>query len=236
MNSKKLNPIRENLSQFVLLASFVVAVLYGGGWHPTNNEWWGILVKGSTVSLLALFVFIRMQTLNHFLLLLALLASVAGDVILALPIENSFLKGLSAFLSAHLIFVGLYLKNKLPWEDISAARKHTIVIIWIIALLSAVLLYPYLGDMLWPVCAYIFVLTSMASVAFISRFSISFVGVGAILFLISDSALGARQFLNVPDYFGYVVWGTYYLAQLFMTLGVMLADERRTHYGGYRFD
>ena len=235
MYNKKLNPIRESVSQFCVLASFVVALFYGAQWFPQEG-WWPVITKGATVSLLALFVLIRTQTVNHFLLLLALIASVAGDVLLAMPIDNSFIKGLSAFLSAHLIFIGLYLKNKQAWEDISRIRKQIILILWIIALVSTALLYPYLGDMLIPVIAYTFVLTAMASAAFMSRFSAALVGFGAVLFLVSDAVLGARQFLSIPDYFGYVVWGTYYFAQLFMTLGIMLADERRTHYGGYRFD
>ncbi len=235
MYNKKLSPLRESISQFFILASFVVALIYGGQWYP-QEDWWPVIAKGATVSLISLFVIVRMQTVNHFLLFLALIASVAGDVLLAMPIENSFIKGLSAFLSAHLIFIGLYIKNKQAWSAISRLRKQVMLVLWIIAVASTPLLYPYLGDMLIPVLAYTFVLTSMASAALMSRFSPMLVGTGAILFLISDAVLGARQFLSVPEYFGYIVWGTYYFAQLFMTLGIMLTDERRTHYGGYRFD
>jgi uncharacterized membrane protein YhhN len=51
------------------------------------------------------------------------------------------------------------------------------------------------------------------------------VSLGALLFLISDSLLGAGRFkLQIP-WSGYVVWTTYYLGQCGITLGVL--DEAR---------
>ncbi len=235
MMNKKRNPFMETFGQLLVLASLIVAVVYGGGWYPTEGLI-PVIVKGSAVGLLAFFVLIRSQTLNHLLLLLALIASVAGDVLLALPLENSFVKGLSAFLIAHLLFVGLYIKNRMDWSDVSKGRKQTVFLLWIVSSASAFFVYPLLGELLIPVLVYTFILTLMASMALFSRYPVFLTGFGAILFLISDAVLGARQFLNVPDYLSYVVWGTYYFAQLFMTLGVMITDERRTHYGGYRFD
>jgi uncharacterized membrane protein YhhN len=233
--NRRKKPIQEAVGQFVLLASFVVAVIYGGNWYPSDGIW-PVLVKGSAVGLLAVFVLLSMQNFNHLLLFLALSASVAGDVLLAIPGENSFTRGLMAFLGAHVIFIMLYLKNRMLSEDITSLRVRLAALMWALAALAGYFLYPYLGNMMMPVFTYSIILAAMATTAIFSKFPIKLVGVGALLFVVSDTILGAQQFMTVPDYAGYIIWATYYLAQLLMMLGIMLTDERPTNYGGYRFD
>jgi len=87
-----------------------------------------------------------------------------------------------------------------------------------------------------PVITYSVVLAAMATTALFSKFPVKLVGFGALLFVVSDAVLGARMFSAMPDFTSYIVWATYYLAQLLMVLGIMLTDERPTNYGGYRFD
>ena len=87
--NKRKKPIQEAIGQLLLVASIAAAIVYGGGWYPT--EWlWPAIVKGSAVGLLAIFVLISMQSINHLLLFLALAASVGGDVLLAIPHVDSF--------------------------------------------------------------------------------------------------------------------------------------------------
>ncbi|MFC3050427.1 lysoplasmalogenase [Kordiimonas pumila] len=234
---KRRKPVLEALGQFLLLLSFVAAIMYGGSWYPANiSPFIPVLVKACAVGFLALFVLISMQSFNHFLLFLALVASVTGDVFLSLFHEQAFMHGLLSFLVAHVFFIILYLKNRLRVADISMIRIRIAAVLWALAAIAAYFLYPHLGDMMLPVYVYSAVLTLMATTAIFSKYPIRLVALGAILFLVSDSLLGARQFMSLPDYLGYFVWGTYYFAQLFMTVGVMLTDERRTHFGGYRFD
>ncbi len=233
---KRRKPILETVGQSLILMSFIVAVLYGGGWFPDYGQTITAIFKGSAVGLLAIFVLISTRSLNHFILFLALAASVAGDVLLALPIENSFVKGLGAFLVAQVTFIILYLKNRMPFDEMSSARVTAGSLLWAIAGVAIFFLYPHLGELMIPVFVYTAALVGMATAALFSKFPVKLVGLGAILFVISDSVLGARQFLTVPEFTGYIVWTTYYLAELLMTLGVMLSVERRTNFGGYRFD
>lgn len=233
-NNRK-RPVQEAVCQFLLLASFVVAVLYGGGWYPA--DWlWPVIVKGSAVGLLAIFVLVSMQTVNHLLLFFALIASVGGDVLLEIPHENALTRGLTSFLAAHVLFIVLYIKNRMPAEDITGLRVRIAAFMWAIAGAVGYVLYPYLGEMVMPVVTYSVVLSAMATTALFSKFPVKLVGVGALLFVVSDAVLGARLFSTVPEYTSYIVWATYYLAQLLMLLGIMLTDERPTNYGGYRFD
>jgi len=233
--NKRKRPIQDAIGQFLLLASFIAAVVYGAGWYPTDGLW-PVLVKGSAVSLLAVFVLISMRSLNHLLLFLALCASVGGDVLLAISHEDSFMRGLTSFLLAHVIFIVLYLKNRMLPADITALRVRVTAILWAIVAVAGYFLYPHLGEMMMPVFTYSAVLTAMATTALFSKYPVKLVGLGALLFVISDAVLGARQFLIMPEFTGYIVWATYYFAQILMTLGVMLTDERPTNYGGYRFD
>lgn len=233
--NRRKKPIQEAIGQLLLMASVVVAIVYGGGWYPA--DWlWPAIIKGSAVGLLAVFVLFSTQSINHLLLFLALAASVGGDVLLAIPHESSFTRGLLSFLAAHVIFIVLYLKNKMPTEDITALRVRIAALMWAAAGVAGYFLYPYLGEMMMPVLTYSVVLAAMATTALFSKFPVKLVGIGALLFVVSDTALGAQQFLTVPAFVSYIIWSTYYLAQLLMTLGVMLVDERPTNYGGYRFD
>lgn len=219
----------------MLFCSFVSAVVFAGGWYP-EGLLWQILAKAGAVGFLALFVMVTAQTTNHMLLLLALLASVVGDVMLVLPSENSFLQGLSAFFAAHIVYTLLFVKNRMHTADITNARVRISALFWAFAGAAAFMLYPTLGNMLIPVFAYILILTVMATTAMSSRFPIRLIGVGVTLFLISDGLLAAGKFMNFTYGEPYAIWATYYFAQLFITLSVMLYDERPTHFGGYRFD
>lgn len=233
--SRRKRPIIEGIGQALLFLSLVGAVLYGGGWYPDGLVW-QVSAKASAVGFLVLFVLVTAQTTNHLILLLALIASVVGDILLAVPAENSFMRGLLAFFVAHVFYVALFLKNRLPFEDVTGLRMRISALFWAGAGVAAFFLYPGLGTMLVPVFAYATILALMATTAMMSRFPVRLVGAGAILFLASDALLGARTFLDLTMGGPLSVWITYYLGQLFLTIGVMLYDERPTNFGGYRFD
>ncbi|SDD79501.1 MULTISPECIES: lysoplasmalogenase [Kordiimonas] len=236
--SRRKRPVLEALGQTFIVLSLLGAVLYGGGWYP-DGILWVVLTKASAVTFLALFVAVNIRTFGHALLFFALLASVAGDVLLAIPTEpagQAFLRGLMGFMAAHVFFIVLYMTNRQPMGDVRTLPVRLSSLLWLFAFISGYMLYDSLGDMRMYVYAYTAVLTAMATSALLSKFPFRLTGIGAVLFVASDAALGARQFMSVPEYVGYFVWASYYAAQLMMTLGVMLTDDRPTNFGGYRFD
>lgn len=237
MFNRRKRPVIEAIGQLMVLLSVVGAVLYGGGWYPAGPAM-PILFKASAVSFLLLFVFVTGQTANHSILTLALLASVIGDILLEFPTENAFVQGLTAFLIAHVFYIILFLKNRLTVEDKARFRTRTSVLAWVTSLsaISYMYLNGALGNMLVPVVVYTLVITIMVTTALFSRMPVKMVGTGAILFLISDGCIAAREFLDIEIGGPYTVWVTYFLAQLLLTLGVMLYDDRRTNFGGYRFN
>lgn len=233
--SERKRPVIEAIGQILVILSVIGAVVYGVGLYP-EGILWQALVKMSAVGFLVLFVGLNLRTFTHLLLLVALIASVVGDVLLVIPQEGSFLRGLMAFGVAHITFILMYLLNGQRFDQISANRLRFSGLLWAFAFVAGFWMYDALGDMRNYVLGYTAMLVLMATTAILSKFPPRLVGLGAVLFVFSDAALGARQFMNVPDFVGYFVWASYYLSQAMVTLGVMLADDRPAYSGGYRFD
>ncbi|GAB4411923.1 MAG: hypothetical protein OHK0039_17490 [Bacteroidia bacterium] len=188
------------------------------------------------LALIACYAWQRRPQRSDTLLGLGLICSLAGDVLLMF--EGYFLGGLVAFLLAHLAYIGAFatevpttrLRSVLlrkPWLSLPAVGYA-----WM--LLS--LLYPTLiTELVWPVTIYSMVLLAMVLAA-LHRWrrmpDPSFAGVfgGALLFLLSDSLLAVDRFaqsvLPIP-LAGVWIMLTYYAAQYFITLGMLLHGQMR---------
>ena len=233
--SERKRPVVEAIGQIFVILSVIGAIAYGFGLYP-EGILWQALVKMSAVGFLVLFVGINLRNFTHLLLLLALIASVVGDVMLVLPHEGAFLHGLMAFAVAHVTFILMYLINGQRFDQITANRLRFSALLWAFAFVAGFWMYDALGELRNYVLGYTAMLVLMATTALLSKFPPRLVGLGAVLFVFSDAALGARQFMNVPEFVGYFVWASYYLSQFMVTLGVMLTDDRPAYSGGYRFD
>ncbi len=195
------------------------------------------LIKGSAVASLALYALFKAHSPKHILLVAALALSATGDIYLTFSYPNAFIYGLLAFMFGHIFLILLYVLMRSPRVDIAPFDISAATFFWIITAVSLVYAYPLLPtEMIVPVIAYSLVLTTMTSMALISRYPSLTVGLGAVLFLISDAVLGARQFMNAPEFTDYIIWTTYYLGQLLMTIGVITFKDVPKLRGGYRFD
>jgi len=161
------------------------------------------------------------QDRDNVILAVALAFSSLGDALLDLDPELHFIKGLLAFLAAHLIYILLFVRNR---------ARPLRPKVWQLALVAAVLIYslllslwlaPSLGTMAAPVMIYVCVITVMAVSAILARFSKPWVYTGVILFLISDSILAVDKFKSPAPLRGYLVWATYYLAQYGIAIGFL---------------
>jgi uncharacterized membrane protein YhhN len=158
---------------------------------------------------------------DNVILGMALVFSSLGDALLDLDPARLFIKGLLAFLVAHLIYILLFVRN---WVWPLRPKR------WQLALLAAVLIYslllslwlaPSLGDLAGPVMFYVCVITVMAVSAILAGFSTPWVYLGVILFLISDSILAVNKFKAPAPLSGNLIWATYYLAQYGIAIGVL---------------
>lgn len=156
--------------------------------------------------------------------LLALLFSVLGDILLMF-VEYSahfFTLGLVAFLTAHIMYVLVFLKHR--------NKKATPIGFIILLLLYAVGLFYFLHDnlgaMLIPVILYMLVILSMSTTAFlrkdqVSTLSYKLVFIGAVLFMISDSILALNKFYQPLAWSNISIMLTYALAQYFIVIGIL---------------
>jgi len=124
----------------------------------------------------------------------ALVFSAVGDWLLAIPWWSaSFVGGLSAFLVAHLCYLGALV----PLARRSRLRVAAIVVVCAGCVGLMVWLWPQLGRerLTVPVTIYIAVLCAMVCAALLARLPRAWTAVGALCFLMSDAMIGIGRFV-----------------------------------------
>ncbi|MBA3862589.1 MAG: lysoplasmalogenase [Erythrobacter sp.] len=199
-----------------LLASIAAATaFYFLRDNPVGEGTWGILIKGAAVGLLAIYAFVRMphdrRGLDGGLLVLALMLAAAGDM----AIELDLIVGGAFFAVSHCVAVALYLRNLRTRPSPSQRMLG-------LTLLIATPLVSYFLSGIAFVAIYAAFLGAMAAAAWSSRFPRYRVGMGAVLFVISDwlifSRLGQFDMGVLPDL---LIWPTYYAGQVMIATGIV---------------
>ena len=159
-----------------------------------------------------------------------LAASLAGDVFLMLP-GDRFIAGLASFFVAHLCYIAAFAGEKGGLRNPAAA-----VTIGLCAVVMLALLWPDLGALRIPVSAYVTVIAVMGWQAF-ARWGHSpgseRAAIGALSFLVSDSALAVNRFRGGFAGSALVVLGTYWLAQWLIARSVQRPNGRASHGPGH---
>ena len=170
-----------------LLASIASATaFYFLSDNPVFEGTWGLLAKGASVGLLALYALLRVphgrRGADGVLLVVALVLASAGDV----AIELDFVTGGAFFTAAHVVAVGLYLRNlhkrPSPTQKLIGA-----------GLLIGTPLVSYLLSGEMQIAIYASFLGAMASAAWMSHYPRYRVGTGAVLFVVSDWLIFSRM-------------------------------------------
>jgi uncharacterized membrane protein YhhN len=201
-----------------LSAAAGAAYLLTGPWQPFPGS---ALVKGCAVGALAVLA-LRSRGVRRDagLLALGLAFATAGDVLLDLD-PRLFAFGLAAFLLTHLTYICLFARNRTPGAGLGAPRFAAVLLILVYSTTLSVWIVPSVGKLAAPVVCYICALTAMVCAAILARFPQSWVAMGAVLFLISDSLLAIHKFKTPVPLRDYLVWTTYYLGQCGIALGYL---------------
>lgn len=199
-----------------LLASIAAATaFYFLSDNPIFEGTWGLLAKGASVGLLALYVALRVPHGKHradgFLLVAALALAACGDV----AIELDFVTGGAFFAAAHMVATGLYLRNlhqrPSPVQMLIGAALliGTPPVSWALSGNAQIAIYAaFLG--------------AMASAAWMSHYPRYRVGTGAVLFVISDWLIFARMGpLDLEPANAILIWPLYYAAQIMIATGII---------------
>lgn len=199
----------------ILLASMAAALAYFVlRQSPVVPELWLIPLKGAAVGLLALFAFVRFRDADARILGAMFVLAALGDM--ALEIER--MAGALLFFGYHMLAIGLYLRH--PREKLTVSQKAAAVAMLLLTPAIFWLLPAERGDA-WPTALYGLALGAMAACAWLSAFSRYRVGIGAVLFLVSDLLIvaGMGPLMGEPLH-QWLIWPLYYVGQLMICLGV----------------
>jgi len=163
------------------------------------------------------------------LTLLALVFSLLGDILLLFvdQSEHFFTLGLVAFLTAHLMYVLLFLKHR-------NTDKSPFGFIALLLIFAASLFYflkDGLGVMLIPVVVYMVVILAMSTTAYLRKnkantLSYGLVFLGALFFMASDSILALNKFHQPIPWSNISIMVTYAIAQYLIVLGVLKLKDK----------
>ncbi len=158
--------------------------------------------------------------------LAGLLFSLVGDVFLMMP-DDRFLAGLGAFLFAHLCYIIAFTRD----GGFTGSPVITLPLALFGSWMMTVLL-PGVGNLAIPVFIYMVVILTMAMQALErwrrgSHAGAIAAGLGAVLFLISDAALGTRRFAGGFPGDRTVILVTYLMAQYFIAISAGIRARGR---------
>lgn len=206
-----------------LLAAVAAAVAYyflrdnqaSGGWAIAGT--WLILLKGAGVGFLAIYALRRAPGLDGALLSAALVLSALADMAL----ELYFAVGGAVFAASHAVAIALYMRNRR--EKTTASQKLLATALLIVTPLVAY----YFSERL-EVTIYGAILGAMAAAAWTSRFPRYRVGIGAVLFVVSDMLIFSQLGLVIlgephePSIWPTLLhWPLYFAGQLMIATGVV---------------
>jgi len=178
----------------------------------------------TTVLIIALAALLPAEPASRYrtAVLAGLVCSLAGDIFLMLPADR-FIAGVAAFLGAHLAYLTAF-TSVVP---IVASPAVFAVIAVIVAGILIALWRSLPARMRAPLVVYAVVLGAMAAQAIgqavvLGSAAAAAGAVGAALFLASDTALVINRFTRPFRFAPLFVLGTYYSAQVLITLSVTI--------------
>lgn len=204
-----------------LLASLAASVTYFFFRDNPIPGLYLILWKGAAVALLAGYAARRGRGVDGMLLTVALVLGALGDMAL----ELDMIAGGASFSLAHLVAIALFLRH--PRERRTGSQWLAALALLVGTPTIAIMLA--LPDPRWPLAAgYAAIVGAMAASAWTSRFPRYRVGIGGVLFVVSDLLIFAREGGHVPEALSWwLVWPLYYSAQFLIATGVVRTLNHR---------
>ena len=198
-----------------LLASLIAGI---GFWFLKDSHLPGLYqmaLKGAGVALLAVYALARHKGADSRQIAAVMAFGALGDVL----IELSLVVGAAAFLIGHLIAIHLYWQHRRPALPFSQKAAALAILVLIPAI---AFLLPADRSQAMTVALYALGLSAMTATAWTSSFPRYRVGIGAVLFAISDLLIFARLGpLAASPIPGLLIWPLYYLGQFLICTGVI---------------
>lgn len=198
-----------------LVLSLLFAITYFFMMDGKVGGSWLALWKGAGVGFLAIYAVHRGRGRDGVLISIVMTLCALADV----TIQFSFLAGGAIFAIGHMVAIGLYVSNRR--ERTSGSQKAAGVALLVTTpVLAGTLTYPL--DNWWLAALYAALVGAMAGTAWTSHFPRYRVGVGALLFVVSDLVLFAQEAGHISrDLSDWLVWPLYYSGQFLIATGVI---------------
>lgn len=153
------------------------------------------------------------------LLLVAFVFCLAGDVFLMLP-TNAFVPGLSSFALAQVLFAVTLFSADINWSRFIAGLCFAVPVAGLLAnRFITAMRVAGLSSLVLPVSLYVVVISSMALGAIASGSAVTIIG--AVSFMISDSLIAERRFVNKQKWHPVAIMVTYHLALAGLALSLL---------------
>ena len=198
-----------------LVASLIAGISYFFVRHEGVPALVLMAWKGAGVALLAIYALASHESSASRQIAAVMAFGALGDVLIELVLEW----GAIAFLIGHLVAIRLYWRNRrgrLEWSQKLAALSLAVLIP-----VSSFLL-PHDRAAAFGVAVYSAGLGVMAATAWFNSFSRYRVGIGAVMFAVSDllifSRMGPLSQSPVPDI---LIWPLYYFGQILICTGII---------------
>ena len=205
-----------------LLASLVAGIGYYFIAHTALPDLYEWAMKGAGAAFLAIYALTRHQGRDARQIAAVMACGALGDVL----IELNLIWGALAFLIGHLIAIQLYLRHHRA--VLSPSQKLAGWALFVLIPLIAFLL-PADRSAAPGVALYAATLGAMTAAAWSSTFSRYRVGIGAVMFAISDLLIFARMgSLSASALPGLLIWPLYYFGQFLICIGVVGEIRSRT--------
>lgn len=223
------------ISRLVITVLFWIALLVDCLLIINVQNEYRIFTKTLLAPLLLLSIFFEAKDTKHtrskMLVTLALFFCFLGDLFLLFDQDpNYFIFGLGSFFIAHVFFIFFFYRLK-PFSDkyrLFIFITGVIILVYMMALLFLIWGNVTIQGLQIPVAAYAIVLAFMMLTAAntmnnrsLKRLSRQYFIPGAILFILSDSALAMNRFSFRFNYSGVVVMLLYAGALFLLTTGIL---------------
>lgn len=171
--------------------------------------------KGAAVSFLAVYALRRSHNFEGKLIAAVMAFGALGDML----IEFDLMTGAGAFIVGHCIAIWLYARHRR--EKTAYSQKLFAILLVPITIFIAWSL-PFERSEALGLAAYSLFLAIMAAMAWTSSFPRYRVGIGALLFVVSDLFIFAeRGFLQESVIPSWTIWPLYYVGQFLIVTGVV---------------
>ena len=204
-----------------LLASLIAGVTYLFVMDDPIGGIWLMMWKGAGVGFLAVYAAFRGKGSDGALIAVVMALGALADMVL----ELSLTVGGAIFALGHFVAIALYLRNRRE-APTSSQKMFGLALLVLTPVIAALLAYPLPN---WQAAtAYSLVVGAMAAAAWTSSFPRYRVGLGAVMFVVSDLLIFAREAGSVPEAIaGPAIWVLYYGGQFLIATGVVQTIRKR---------